>query len=303
LDFYDLPGQDQWQTCTLLDKGWSNDTKYVITTKTEDQRLLRISAGSEYLRKAEEYQVLVRLSKLNLPISRPIDFGYCRNQTQVYTLLTWMPGEDLALNLPKFSTKKQYELGLESGLILKELHSVEAPKDLSVWSDKFNKKIDRTIKRYKECPYQVEGLDAVIDYLNTNRSYLANRPLSFHHGDYHCGNMTLTDDGGLSIIDFNRFDYGDPWEEFNRIVWDVALSHAFANGRLHGYFNGEPPDLFFRLLALYVGNNILASIPWAMSFDQKELEVMQDQAKAVLKWYDGYKTYYPSWYRVANSTQ
>jgi len=31
--------------------------------------------------------------------------------------------------------------------------------------------------------------------------------------------MVIAADNGLFIIDFNRFDFGDPWEEFNRIVF------------------------------------------------------------------------------------
>lgn len=29
--------------------------------------------------------------------------------------------------------------------------------------------------------------------------------------------MIISPEGKLSIIDFNRNDYGDPWEEVNRI--------------------------------------------------------------------------------------
>ena len=47
---------------------------------------------------------------------------------------------------------------------------------------------------------------------------LANRPQSFQHGDYHIGNMMI-ENNKIVIIDFDRYDFGDPWEEFNRIVW------------------------------------------------------------------------------------
>jgi len=33
-------------------------------------------------------------------------------------------------------------------------------------------------------------------------------------------------------FDFNRLDYGDPWEEFNRIVWCAGISKQFASGRI-----------------------------------------------------------------------
>src|SRR5690606_11191222 len=45
----------------------------------------------------------------------------------------------------------------------------------------------------------------------------------------------------LTIIDFDRSDFGDPWEEFNRIVWGTQKSPLFASGMVNGYFDGEVP--------------------------------------------------------------
>jgi len=79
---------------------------------------------------------------------------------------------------------------------------------------------------------------------------LKNRPQVFHHGDYHIGNMLLTPDESVAIIDLNRMDTGDPWEEFNRIVWCSAVSPYFASGIINGYFNHQVPEEFFKLLAV-----------------------------------------------------
>lgn len=49
-------------------------------------------------------------------------------------------------------------------------------------------------------------------------AFTENRPQCFQHGDYHIGNMMI-ENGKLVVIDFDRYDFGDPWEEFNRIVW------------------------------------------------------------------------------------
>jgi serine/threonine-protein kinase len=57
--------------------------------------------------------------------------------------------------------------------------------------------------------------------------------------------MIVSPEGELRIIDFNRSDDGDPWEEFNRIVWSAAVCPHFATGQIHGYFDGNPPDEFF----------------------------------------------------------
>lgn len=52
--------------------------------------------------------------------------------------------------------------------------------------------------------------------------------------------------GKLQIIDFDRYDFGDPWEEFNRIVWCAQKSPLFASGMVNGYFDGDVPPEFWR---------------------------------------------------------
>ena len=127
---------------------------------------------------------------------------------------------------------------------------------------------------------------------------LRNRPQCFQHGDYHIGNMIITPTGELGIIDFNRWDYGDPWEEFNRIVWCVRTSKSFASGYINGYFNNDIPELFFRLMALYIASNQLASIPWAIQFGQEEIDVMTSLAQDLIGWYEYFIKFLPKWYKT-----
>jgi aminoglycoside phosphotransferase (APT) family kinase protein len=109
--------------------------------------------------------------------------------------------------------------------------------------------------------------------------------------------MMVDRDGKLTVIDFDRDDYGDPWEEFNRIVWCAQASEAFASGMIDGYFNGEVPMEFWNLLALYIASNSLSSLPWAVAYGEREIAVMQQQAAQVLSWYRNMTQVVPTWYR------
>ena len=100
----------------------------------------------------------------------------------------------------------------------------------------------------------------------------------------------------LQIIDFDRDDYGDPWEEFNRIVWCAQKSSLFASGMVNGYFQDDVPIIFWQLLALYISSNTLSSVPWAIQFGQSEIDTMLSQAKEVLQWYDNMQNFVPAWY-------
>lgn len=125
---------------------------------------------------------------------------------------------------------------------------------------------------------------------------MKNRPQCYQHGDYHFGNMMIDNNGNLIIIDFNRNDFGDPWEEFNRIVWCANKSTLFASGIVNGYFNEDLPLEFWGLLALYIATNTISSLPWAIPFGENEINSMRKQAKQVLHWYDNMNNPVPIWY-------
>ena len=58
----------------------------------------------------------------------------------------------------------------------------------------------------------------------------------------------IGEDREIYVIDFDRFDVGDPWEEFNRIVWSSSSISRFASGMIDGYFDDKVPDLFGNFL-------------------------------------------------------
>ena len=276
-----------------INKGWSEDKKYCVTTSDGTKYLLRISQIEKYERKKFEYEILEEVALLGVPICRPVDFGIC--DEGVFALHSWIEGEDAEDRIPSLPKGQQYEYGIKAGKILKQIHSIPAPITQEDWNVRFNRKIDTKIMNYNNCPIKYDGGNAFIDYINANRHLLKTRPQSFQHGDYHIGNMMISQDE-LVIIDFNSCDYGDPWEEFNRIVWCAQASPLFASGMLEGYFDHQVPIEFWKLLALYISNNTLSSIPWAINFGQQEIDTMIRQAQEVLKWYDNMQNSVPSWY-------
>ncbi|MEG0754338.1 MAG: phosphotransferase family protein, partial [Angelakisella sp.] len=70
----------------------------------------------------------------------------------------------------------------------------------------------------------------------------------------------------------------------------------FASGMMNGYFDNCVPMEFWRLLALYISSNTLASLPWAIPFGEDEIDTMLNQAKEVLQWYDYMQNPVPTWY-------
>lgn len=277
-----------------VDKGWSGDKKYRAESADGTGYLLRTSDVETYERKQAEFSVMQTVDALGIPMCRPLAFG--KTDEFVYSIQTWIDGTDAEETIVSYSAPEQYSYGLTAGRILAKIHTIPAPDTQEEWESRFNKKIDRKIKGYRDCPLKFDGAEDMIRYIEENRPLLRGRPQSFQHGDYHIGNMMIDRSGTLTVIDFNRFDYGDPWEEFNRIVWCAQVSPLFASGMVNGYFDGNVPMDFWRLLALYISSNTLSSVYWAIPFGQAEIDTMMNQAREVLEWYDHMQNPVPTWY-------
>ncbi len=280
-----------------INKGWSGDEKYCVTDKRGKKHFLRISPPEKSGQCMALFEMLKRVEKLDVPMCRLEQCGVC--ERGVFALYTWIDGYDAEGAVALFPPERQYAMGVKAGKILTRIHSIPAPASQEDWHSRFNRKTDNKICRYRECGIRFEGDDRVIEYLERNRDVFKNRPQSFQHGDYHIGNMMISG-GELIIIDFDRFDFGDPWEEFNRIVWCAQSAPPFAAGMVDGYFNKNPPIEFWKCLAFYIASNTLSSVCWAMDYGQSELEVMLRQSRDVILWYNGFDAVIPSWYISAH---
>lgn len=282
---------------TLIDKGWSADQKYCAVTADGQKYLLRISSIDRLERKRREHEKMSEVAQLGIPMCLPLEFGIC--EEGAYSVQSWIDGEDADDRIMTMDSATQYRYGLDAGRILAKIHTIPAPADAPNWENRFNAKIDRKIAMYENCELKYEsGGDAFLQYIAENRHLLQGRPQSYQHGDYHIGNMMIAKDGVLTIIDFDRDDFGDPWEEFNRIVWCAQAAPAFASGMVDGYFDGDVPIEFWKLLALYICSNTIGSLPWAIPFGVGEIQVMRKQAAQVLEWYAGMQQVIPTWYQT-----
>ncbi len=282
-----------FRSLTPILDGWSGDKKYCAEDGDGKKYFLRIAPPEKAGRASRSFEMQKKMYALGVPMCVPVDCGECEDG--FFTLQSWVDGKTAEETVSSLPEREQYSLGYGSGAILKKIHSIPAPDDAPDWEPRFNAKADRKIRAFRECPIKIEGGELFIDCIERNREFLRDRPQCFQHGDYHVGNMMI-ESGRLIIIDFDRFDFGDPWEEFNRIVGCAQKSPLFARGMVNGYFEDSVPPDFWRLLALYISSNTLSSVPWAIPFGEGQIEVFIAQAKEILDWYDGMKRTVPRWY-------
>ncbi|KAA3631941.1 MAG: phosphotransferase family protein [Bacteroidetes bacterium] len=295
--FADIPLSNNWKIIRSIKEGWSDDEKYYIQDDKGHEYLLRISAGNKYEEESQYYNALSKLNRIDIISSKLLDSGLCNNGKNTFRLFTWVTGEELLKKIGHYSEREQYKYGYESGQVLKEIHKIGSPAHKENWAKHYNQKIDKKIELYKHCGITFPGSEQIIDYIQRQRSLTAGRPQSFHHGDFHIGNLLLTPENRIGVIDFNRLDFGDPWEEFNRITWSADKSAWFASGQINGYFNDEVPNGFFELMALYIAVNQIGSLPWAIPFGDKEVTIILNQINEVLSWYENFDQSVPNWYR------
>ncbi|WP_342388838.1 phosphotransferase family protein [Salinicoccus bachuensis] len=278
-----------------LDKGWSNDSKYILRDDENRKYLIRLSDLDQKDKKMREYDLIQKCFAAGIPVQKPIAHG--ETDCHYYLLLEWIEGDEATDRLPRLPEAEQYKLGVEAGKNLWKMHQINLEQPEETWESKATRKIHRKISMYNECDYKYEKGHLFLEYIETHRHLLKNRRQVLHHGDYHVGNMIIDADHGFHIIDFNRHDIGEPWEEFNRIVWSAQVSPAFASGQVDGYFKNGVPDDFWQLLLLYICANTLSSLPWGIPFGRAQIEIFMKQAREVLGWHDDMQSVMPSWYR------
>jgi len=293
----DIPNHESFIKIEAINKGVSSDAKYYVETVQGQRYLLRISNIESYERKKIMYDMMVRVASLGVSLSIPVDFGICNNGKNVYQLLTWCDGETADAVLPRLSFKEQYLLGVKAGQNLKKIHSIPAPPEIEDWYDKFVRVNDVRIRAFFNCGVHIDCSETILAFYEENRHLLHGRPQCFIHGDYHNDNLLITADGNIVVVDWDLIDdlYADPWWEFDRILNANLVPH-FTTGQIHGYFDGEPPEEFWKILALYLSTGALMLVSWGVNVEPSFRDECIQTANSVIQWFDGMRNPMPNWY-------
>ena len=294
IDLNNIVELNNVKSIEALNKGWSRDKKYIITTD-KDKYLLRISDISLYEKKKKQFELLKRLEELDINCSRPIGFGKY-DEHSIYMVLSYLEGEDAEKVIPTLLDKEAYKLGIEAGKVLQKLHSIPVPEVDYTWKKKYEEKIPRKIKALKECEYKLPLEEFLIDYFISKSYLMDNRPLLFSHADFHAGNM-IVNNGKIGIIDFDKNTISDPYDEFKPFCWNVFVSEYFETGLINGYFNNHVPEDFFKILKYYSVESLISQLPWSVQFGDEDIKIAYKVYDAMLKWWNNFNLDVPTWYK------
>lgn len=294
--FKDIPTYNNWNYIKQISQGFSNDLKYYIRDEKGKEFFLRLSDSSLYDRKKQEHEIINVMTKLGVPSLQQIDFGYCNNGKNVYMLQTWIKGEILETALPKLSEDEQYKLGIEAGKILKKIHSIK----LAVTSDWYSSRLKEYLSNYKI--YKQHGINykyeqQINEFINKKVFLLKGEQVSLVHGDYHVGNMILSPEQKIIIIDFDRFGWKAPIEDFYKLaVFSRNISIHFCKGQIDGYTDNNPSSSFWERYCLCIAMTSFLSLLWGKKMSEDMYIHRKRLCDILIQDHDCFLDRIPKWY-------
>ncbi|WP_059053862.1 aminoglycoside phosphotransferase family protein [Paenibacillus senegalimassiliensis] len=280
-----------------IHKGYSSDHKYVVH-KGDELFLLRTFDHKYQALKQIEFEALFRMKELDVKCSRPLEIGDLSDFGLGYMILSFIEGEDAAEVLPNLSWEEQFNIGDDAGVELQKIHQYAAPKNIPSWYERKLSKHTGYFNQYSQLDIRFKNDSAVISFIDDNLYLMKLRPNLFLHDDFHVGNLIVKDNHLSGIIDFNRYDWGDPIDEFVKLgMFSSEVSVPFSIGQIRGYFKGSEPGVhFWRLYSLYLAMCLVSSIVWIIKVKPEETDIMMEKIERVLEDHDYFRLLKPKWY-------
>ena len=248
----------------FLDKGFSDERKYVLWESGERTYLLRISSIERLLECRRDFELLRTHHNRGIRCSPPLEFGIDEPSQLSYTLLGYIPGESGSDAIPKLPDSAQYEIGMDAGQELWALHQLKHPTGDLDWFEARVAKYERKVVQAREHGLTFRGQARIQLYIETSIGLLRESEVRFQHDDYHPDNLIVREGKLEGVIDFNRCDWGDPVEDFYKVPWfTTTISIPFARGQVESYLGVASPDRFWERYNLLVALNLHGSLVFA----------------------------------------
>lgn len=294
----EIPFLKDYQELKRINKGFSSDEKYFISLKNNDKKyLIRFFPISQFEDREKEFAILKTVETYTNKAIKAIEIG--KIQGQGYIVTTYIDGNDIEDELLVLTEKEQYQLGFEAGQELLNLHKLQAPKHIESWYERKHLKHKKYVEAYLACPVKVEHDEKILQFIDNHMLLMENRPNIFQHDDYHPNNLIAQEGKFKGIIDFERYDWGDPIHEFLKIgIFTRNISVPFSIGQIKGYFNGEEPrDEFWTLYSLYLAMCVFSTVVWTLKTIPEDMDSMLEKINIFLDDHQYFNNVKPSWYK------
>ena len=296
-DIKQIPSLQHSKEIIKIHKGYSSDEKFLVRMdETRDNLLLKVFDLESMDAKITEFKLLQKMNNLEVKCSKPIHIGEFKEKGVMVT--SYLNGVDAEEYLPQCSEEEQFAIGVEAGKQLKKMHQLNAPNNMSSWYDRKLRKHQNYMDAYFRNGIKIENDEKVIQFIEETIHLMKNRPNVFQHDDFHPGNLIIQHHKLAGVIDFNRYDWGDPIHEFLKLgIFSRQVSIPFSNGQIQGYFgNVKPNDYFWRIYSLYLAMCVFSSIVWTIKVVPDEMDDMLTKINTFLEDHRYFSDIKPKWY-------
>lgn len=288
-------------------KGYSDERKYVLSLPDGDKLLLRIiePAGEAIIgRKQAEFNVIRDLGQYSDKIPETKYFGVSEDNQICFSILRYIEGTAAEDSLPKFPDNIQYAIGVAAGEELKKMHGMKAPAWYPGWYETRTRKHAYYLRGLAEVSTKQEGVDMekIHAYVESGVDLMKNVEPTFQHDDYHPGNIIVRNGSFGGVIDFNRYDWGDPIHDFYKVAhFSRNDSVPFSVGQIDGYTGGTIPQSFWKKYALYVAMSIVSDTVWSYRYSvrtgtSEQIERSKKTIQTIWRDHSGFESDVPHWY-------
>lgn len=268
-----------------LEKGYSNDEKWLIR-QNDCYYVLRLFKEGQS-RREQEFELLKQLELLGARSLRAISIKNGEMMT------SYIEGDDAEEVISTLSEQQQYALGFEASKDLQKIHTIMAEEQN--WAERQEAKYRRYVQQYNELGLQMEGVDKVQTFIEERLHLMAGRPSVLQHDDFHLPNLIVKNNKYAGVIDFGRFDWGDPIFDFVKLgMFSSEKSVPFCRGMLEGYYGTEPSEEFWEIYGMYVAMSVFAGLVWGYLYG--DFEQLKRQAKRMIADHIDFTQSKPVWY-------
>lgn len=278
-----------------LNKGFSAAKKYILYSNEDVSKyILKVYDIEKAERRKVEFDVLKQHYNNAVSCQRPIKFGIHAEHQACYMILSYLSGMSGDKAIPGRSVEEQYKLGVSAGKELRKIHFIHPMKPFD-WYGKRTEKYQTKMEECKKLGLTFYRQAFIENYIKEHIHLLRHSTVSFQHDDFHPQNMIVSDDGAISIIDFDSYDWGDPFEEFFKLPkYTIYVSPYFAKGQVHGYFNSKISGAFWRKYNLFVALNQHASQLGGIA--SNNLAYVQERTRYIMETHDFRHHGAPDWF-------
>lgn len=276
-----------------LDTGASSVKKYIIT-KSGIKYLLRLYNVKFMKSRYETFNNMKFLLKRGINVPNVYEYGELPNSKYGYAIIQWIDG--IPLNNKLLTEKENFTYGKLAGSELLKFHDVSMSSDVDIYKKYYNslyKKINKIANL--NIHFNTKEME---NFISSHISLLKNQKCSIIHGDFHPGNIVISNDR-LYFIDLDVCKKDLPWSDLttNSCNMDYPL---FYTSVIYEYFKGNIPNEFWIIYNLYGCLYCLDYLLYCVRMNNKTVNDGIEKINEFLKFTNNLSLLEPEWFNKKN---